>query len=98
MHHQRHRRDDNQHHHRYRIEHDTQIEVKSAVEERQPHKVIGHQRLEHTVYAVGREVLKGREIGQYSHHSQNKSAEDARSTMAKPFSRQSQNQEREERQ
>ena len=70
VHHERHRRDDDEHDHRDGVEQDAQVEMQLA--ERQPREVIRHNGLVDAfgIASVSKEVLECREVAQDGHHAQ----------------------------
>ena len=96
--HERHRGDDNEHHHRNGVEHDAHVEAQPFDKEGQPLEVVGHQRGQHSFGRAGgieevgvcRGVRQGRNCQQHSRTCQ------AGGLVAEPFPEHSQKDEREE--
>ena len=80
MYHERHRRDDDKHHHRNGVEQDTHIKVQVA--KGQPSNVVRHYFLEYSVYAVCGEVFEGSEIREERYRTQTHCADNAGRRLA----------------
>ena len=98
MHHERHRGDDDEHHHGDGVKHDTHVEAQPFHKEGKPLEVVGHQRGQHSFGRPGgleevgvcRGVRQGRNCQQYCRSHQ------AGGFVAEPFPEHSQEDEREE--
>ena len=73
--HQRYGADDDEHHHRDGVEHDSHIKVKRA--HGQPLEIVGNQRLVDSSHAVGSEVGPCSHVGHYCHCGQAQRTDEA---------------------
>ena len=97
VHHERYGTYDNQHHHRYGVEQDAQVNAECR-RERQPCTVVRHQCGKCAVCQPrGGEIVYCGEVGEYRHCTQHSRADESGSAVRHPFAAQSQHQEREQR-
>ena len=97
VHHQRHGRNHDQHHHRDRVEQYAQVDVQ-VIGKTQPLDVERHPFLVNAVHLGRREVLPGRPVSERGRHGHRQGADESRRACFQFHAQQTEHQERQQRQ